>query len=398
MRGRVVVRGGRSWLRKYRAASSLNRLCALLIAGLLPACSVIPGSHLSMPAMTWFQKGAASEAADIDVNFVAITPGLISEMGAQPRLIEPLSAMQQLQRESELQAYQYRIGRGDTLNITVYEHPELTIPAGSFRSAEEGGNQVGPDGTFYFPYAGMVEALGKTTQEVRNVLVTRLSRVIEQPQVDVKVVGFQSQKVYVSGEVVRPAVVPIKTTPLTLIEAISEVGGLGVLADWRHIQLTRDGIGKQIDLRAILEDGDWRNNVMLRGGDILHIPRNDSQKIYVMGEVRQPSAVLIGRDSVTLTQAIAEAGGIDEAQANARGIFVLRNAEKRVLENGKARYMATVYQLDASSASGFLLANEFHLRPRDVVYITAAPVARWNRLITQLLPSLIFTDQAQGLE
>lgn len=380
----------------WRLLFSVPATKALLVFATLvvTGCTVVPGSHISMPASAWFQKDRQEAAASVDLEFVTITPQLISRLAERPSTIEHIS---EEQRKS-LENYEYRIGRGDILSITVYEHPELTIPAGSYRAAEEGGNQVGPDGTFFFPYAGNVEAAGTTPYQVREVLAERLSRVIENPQIDAKVVGFNSQKVYVSGEVSRPTVLPITTTPLTVIEAISQAGGLAVMADWRHLRLTRDGISRTIDLKEILEDGNWQDNLLLKGGDSLHIPRNDSQKIYVMGEVTTPQTLLLGRDSLTLAQALSDASGMDETQADPRGIFVLRHAERQTLEDGRSLLSATIYQLDASSASGFLLADQFYLQPRDIVYVSAAPVARWNRLINQLLPSIIITDQAQGIE
>lgn len=379
---------------RARLSKSVTKTLLLLATMATTACTVVPGAHISMPASAWFEKERQEASASVDLEFVTITPQLVSRLAERPATAEQLS---EEQRKS-LENYEYRIGRGDTLSITVYEHPELTIPAGSYRAAEDGGNQVGPDGTFFFPYAGNVKAAGNTPDEVRLVLAERLSRVIENPQIDVKLAGFNSQKVYVSGEVNRPTVLPITTTPLTLIEAVSQAGGLALMADWRHIRLTRDGKTQVIDLGQILENGNWRDNLLLKSEDSLHIPRNDSQKVYVMGEVIAPRTLKLGRDSLTLAQAISDASGIDETQADPRGIFVLRHAEKQVLDDGSPMLSATIYQLDASSASGFILADQFYLQPRDIVYVSAAPVARWNRLINQLLPSILVTEQAQDIE
>ena len=82
---------------------------------------------------------------------------------------------------------------------------------------------------------------------------------------------------------------------------------------------------------------------------------------------------------------------------DARGIFVLRNVEKRVA-NGTVTYASTVYNLNAASADAFLLAEHFKLEPRDVVYVSPAPVQRWNRLISALLPSLLATENVQDIE
>ena len=82
--------------------------------------------------------------------------------------------------------------------------------------------------------------------------------------------------------------------------------------------------------------------------------------------------------------AISRSGGIDERSANPSGIFVIRGQDQ-------GDKLATVYVLDISDATSLMLGARFPLQPRDVVYVTAAPVSRWNRVLSQLLPSVTST-------
>lgn len=333
--------------------------------------------------------------ASTDIDYIPINSTVVSHFNVAKY---PLEVHKNMALQKALEDYTYRIGAGDVLTITVWEHPELTIPAGSFRSAAEGGNEVKSDGTVFYPYVGELHVGGKTTSQVKDIIGKKLSSVIRNPQVDVRVADFRSQKVYVTGAVLQPGIAPITKTPLTLVDAIEQMGGLAEDADWESIVLTRGEIKEKISLRSLYEGGVISANQVLQHGDIIHIPRNDANKIFVLGEVNRPQSLFMSRNGTTLAEALSEANGIDESEADGRGIYVLRNTGIDRDKQGHPVYKARIFHLNAASAVGFMLADQFPLQARDVVYVSAAPISRWNRFLSQLLPSIVATDNITDIE
>lgn len=376
-------------------------LFVLIVTSPLVACTIVPGQHVrsfSTQSSVELPVIENNEAILKKLNIQTINAQLIIDLekNINNRSLGPDNVANHyfnyrigsktIKGIPNRESYsQYRVGPRDILNITVWGHPELTIPAGEFRSAEMAGNIVGEDGTFFYPFAGVVQAAGRTVEEIREELTKKLSRFLEKIQLDVRVAGYRSQRVYVVGEVAQPGVYLVKDIPLTVLEAINNAGGVTSLADLRNIALTRDGKTYSINLLNLYEGGDITQNVLLEQGDVLNVPDNALNKVFVLGETAmgrgfgvRPRSLIMNKARMTLTEALADGGGIDQETSDAARVFVFRSG----IGNSE------IFHLDAKSPDALILAERFPLQPRDVIFVDRAEGIRWNQIISQIAPTI----------
>lgn len=387
--------------------SALRTLLMFSPFTLLSACIIVPGSNIDPgefgserannnwlesrePSQgTWFPSfrrelpdtPADQQAAQQLVDIRAITPELISAQALeqQPSVQAPMPAS----LLQEIANYEYYVDRGDILSITVYDHPELTNPSGANNnSAELSGVTVENDGTIYYPYIGKVDVAGRTVDQIREAIATPLAEFIASPQVAVRVLRFNAKRAYVTGQVNEPGPQSITNVPLTVLDAIANAGGLADDANWHEVLLSRNGQDIRLSVYEMLNNGRLGQNMLMEHGDVLHVPVVGQRQIYVLGELNRVNTLPVGNMTMSLTEALTRSGGLNQVTSNAEGIFVIRPQPQG------ADKLATVYQLNVRNAIAFAVGAQFMLQPSDIVYVTTAPVTRWNRVISQIIPSL----------
>jgi polysaccharide export outer membrane protein len=358
-------------------------LCLTLGLGLLSGCFIAPGMRMNEGAAV--DRGRETTKDDqFDVR--PITPDLLKKLALEPippRIADPLAA--------EAVAYEYRVAPLDVLTVLVWDHPELTTPTGTFRSPEENGNRVGADGNIFYPYVGVIQVAGKTVAEVRKLLADRLNRVITNPQLDVRVAAFRGKRVQVTGEVVQPTTVPVTDVPLRVQDAIAVARGFTPDADSANVTLSRNGRTYHLNLQALYENGDTSQNWLLKDADVVNVGDRQRNRVFVLGEVRQQTSRLMVKGRMTLAEALlgtsTTSSGLGGASDNSGFEPAVSNVAKVYVIRGDFA-APSIFRLDASSADAMLLAVNFPLKPRDVVFVSTYEVARWSRIMSQIVPTV----------
>jgi polysaccharide export outer membrane protein len=356
----------------------------LVIASLLAAGCSAPGMRMDAHADNNSNPGGA-DSSDIAkrADIYAITPKLVATMAAQREAEVKQAKLSLGAPPGQPPQYTYILGPQDILRITVWNHPELTNPSGT--ANELSGRIINADGTFFFPYVGNVPAAGRTVQDVRQSLERGLGNILKNPQIDVSVLQYRSQRVFVAGEVRNPGAVPITDVPISIADAIAQTGGLGPEADLSAVTVTRGNRTFVVDLYGLYYDGEIGRNTRLQNGDILNVPERRYNKVFVMGELLRPGSLQMPRGRMSLAEAISDAGGVNPLSANSGQIYVVRlGANNRI----------QIFHLNAETADAMIVADRFDVRSRDVVYVDAAKVVRFARVINNLIPTLEFLRES----
>jgi polysaccharide export outer membrane protein len=218
---------------------------------------------------------------------------------------------------------EYRIGPKDLLEINVIGFPDLNK---RYRVSE--------DGKINLPYLGDLDVQELTKSELEKKLVTMLveGKYLQNPQVSVLIVEYQSRRVFLLGAVVKPGPYELLGR-LTLLRLISQAGGLTPGAGPEIIVMRQLPGGEKTSLRISIEGlilkGDSSLDIPLMPDDIISVPVDEMVTIYITGQVGNPGALTMKRSSIpTLYRAIAQAGGF-ASRASKGGVII-----KRIDENG----------------------------------------------------------------
>jgi polysaccharide export outer membrane protein len=320
----------------------------------------------------------------------AANPRQFDIVDVDSRVVEILRAEPTASLKAHYQRYGKppppKIGIGDGVSVTIY----AAAAGGLFREAAPGAPSptgalsvtipeqvVALDGAISVPYAGRVPAADHTPLEVQQTIDQRLAERAVEPQAIVTVTKSVSNAVTVSGEVVTGARILLSIAGERLLDVIAAAGGAKSPPYETLVRLSRSGVIATIPMDTLLSDPE--ENIYAWPGDLITLLRAP-QTFSVFGATLNNSQLPFGAARLNLAQAIAKAGGLQDARADPTGVFLFRFEPPPVANAIKAPAFATapdgtaaiLYHLDLRQAGGYFLAERFPVKEDDLLYVANA--------------------------
>ena len=327
-----------------------------------------------------------------------------TDLGTQVNVVkltqETLPAVQpaQINQQSFANLFQarhqnYKLSAGDILSIYLWAYPEITPPTNTISNEEaikSNGYQVDQNGYIQFPVIGRYKAAGKSLTQVNQELRSQLSRYLKTPDVVARVLSYQGQRFSVQGNVMKGGQFALSDQPTSVYSALGMAGGVNTqLGDNTSITLVRNGQTYNLNAIELEKAGFSLHNLLIQPNDTLYVNSRENQKIYVMGESGKNQSLPMRDQGLTLSDAIGESLGLNPLSASRSKIYVVRSNRNDA--------STEVYHLDLTSIADFGLANQFKMHSNDIVYVDASGLARWQRVINQMVPFSSLVNTANNL-
>ncbi|ABV93990.1 putative polysaccharide export protein [Dinoroseobacter shibae DFL 12 = DSM 16493] len=284
---------------------------------------------------------------------------------------------------------------GDILGLTIWENVvEGLLARGGAAASVIEQVQVDSAGFIFVPYAGRIMAAGNTPEALRGIITRQLETQTPDPQVSVRRIAGDGATVTVVGNVNGQGVYTIERPTRTLSSMIARAGGVNAeFAEYDMIlvRVIRGGEIGTIWLTDLYRDPSL--DIALRGGDKIIIEQ-DPRSFIALGATRGQTRVNFDAQDLTALEALAQVGGLDPNLADPTGVFILRDESEDVARTVLGRPdlqgpQRVVYVLDLTQPNGFFTAEDFMIKDSDTVYVTEAPIARWNKTVSLLFGAVI---------
>lgn len=265
----------------------------------------------------------------------------------------------------------YTINAGDTIAITVYNNPDLSISK----------TLVTTDGCISMVLAGQVKVAGLTIDAASLALEKALSKYIRNPKVGISPLEIHSETATIVGAIQKPGMFTIGND-MRLTDLYARAGGSSVrqydgqwldAVDFSRAVFVRDGMILPVDFAKAIEHGDPLNNLKLFKGDYIYIPAKDDSMVYLIGDVETPQRRVWSKN-LGLIEFLAACGWINETYWH----------HAIIIRGGIAK--PRMYKVDLDGILQGRKAN-VRLEPDDIVFLPHDDMSEYNVFVRKLMPT-----------
>jgi polysaccharide biosynthesis/export protein len=346
-------------------------------------CALMPAS---VPA-SWDVWAGQHDPKNLPYAFVRVTPKVATVLAkAVPRLV---SEFQDRSRPRDL-----RFGIGDIVSVTVFE----ASSGGLFIPAEAGvrpGNfiniptqAVDINGNISIPYGGAIRARGRTAVELQQAIVDALKDRAIEPQAIVSIADQRTSLITLLGDVSRPARYPAQLTPERMLDAISRAGGTSAPGPDAWVMLERDGRRALSPFGALLYEP--ANNIFVHPNDTIYVYR-EPQTFLAFGALGSQQQIPFGTWRITLAEAVAKAGGLNDGAADPASVFLYRGETREVAEamgidcsKFQGPIIPVIYNINFRNPGSYFLATTFEMRNKDVIQVSNSVSTEATKFLTYI--------------
>jgi polysaccharide export outer membrane protein len=242
------------------------------------------------------------------------------------------------------------------------------------------------------PYAGRIAAAGRTPAEVERTIEQRLGPKALDPQALVITKQSTANSVSVAGEVIGGKRVPLSPGGDRLLQVIAAAGGAKAPPHDTFVRLSRGGVTATVPLATLVAEPD--QDIFAEPGDVLTLVRRQ-QSFSVFGATGRNAAITFNSDQLSLSEAMAKAGGLLDDRADPQAVFLFRYEPAPVVRalgqplagGAPGGFSPIVYRLDLSEARSYHLARRFPVHDKDIIFVADAeiqPIYHFVQALSQL--------------
>jgi len=387
------------------------RLASVAALVLLSGCYSLGASGPNTKAVLNAKSQAISSRGAADIKIVDLTNSVVSHLDAAN---VPLTFAKAFGDGTSSRTL---VGRGDTLDISVWEAPPAVLFGSVAQTQALAGSagrlpnsfsvsqasslpeqMVDENGLIEIPFVGPIVAVDRTPGEIGRTIEARLKGKAHNAQVLVRLTRNAAQDVIVVGDVIQNIRVPLNPGSDRLLNVIAAAGGTKQSINKVNVQITRGDRVVSMPLLSVIRTPS--ENIHLQPHDVV-TALYQNYSFTALGAVGRNAEIDYESTGITLVEALGRINGLRDDRADVKGVFIFRLEDPKNLEpaivggahltpEGK---IPVIYRVNLKDAATFFYGQKFNIHNKDVLYVSNAPVTDLLKFVN-IVSGLAFTTTA----